>query len=142
MLKAKHFLVHRPMKMRHRKDLIVFANLKTCIIALANLLPVYQAIEREEDRQNLAHPQAVSNYNKYVKTLLDFLEHEDGQQLWGMDEYILKKLWSLVKDVVSATMGPHIMHVDMRPKDVGQRMLWTLLWFAAAELYAGRPHAW
>lgn len=46
-LKAKHYLVHRPMKMRHAEGPIVFANLKPCIIALANLLPVYQAMECE-----------------------------------------------------------------------------------------------
>lgn len=86
--------------------------------------------------------QAVFQHSKYVKILLDVLEHEDGQQLGGMDEYIPKKLWSLVRDVVSATMGSHIMHVDMRPKNVGQRMLWTLLYFAASEIHAGRPYAW
>lgn len=81
----------------------------------------------------------MEKYGEYVKILLDVLEQEDGLSLWGTWDFISKKLWSLVRDVVTLNMGSRAMHVEMRPKDVGQRLLWTLIYFVSAMMYAGRP---
>lgn len=50
---ARPFLIHRPAKWRYLEGIVDFANIKPGVIALANLLLVYQPLECDEDRHDL-----------------------------------------------------------------------------------------
>lgn len=135
--KARHFLVHRPHKENnYSQGTVDLAALKPGVIALPNLLLAYQPLEWPKNRQDLARPGAVDKFEEYVETSLDVLKQEDGNHLHGN---IPDMMWNLVRDIVNSSMGARTMPVKMKPKDVGQRLLWQILWFVSAEMHVGFP---
>lgn len=92
-------------------------------------------LESDADAEAMHDPLERREYYKTIEVLLDVLRVEDGEELWdGIEE----KLWLLVGDALGTRHGRRVLPRTMEPQDMSQRLLWHMLRFISAELWAVR----
>jgi len=137
--KVKGWLMHRPMKMRYAEGVIDFNTPKPAVVVMANLLQRTSRSSTVKAMRTLRKEPMLQGYRRYFRILLDVLREEHGNRLHGEDEFIPQHIWRLVRSVVVSTIGPRAMHEAVKPKDVGQRLLWQLCYLVGAKIYTNRP---